>query len=54
MAAAGLCWQRPAGVDPLILAGAPVGVILATALCVNLRFVVFSAHATIHDAPAAA
>ncbi len=29
---------------PLILAGAPVGVIFATALCVNLRFVVFSAH----------
>ena len=29
---------------PLILAGAPVGVILATALCVNLRFVVFSVH----------
>jgi predicted branched-subunit amino acid permease len=29
---------------PLMLAGAPVWVILATALCVNLRFVVFSAH----------
>jgi predicted branched-subunit amino acid permease len=29
---------------PLILAGAPVWVILATACCVNLRFVVFSAH----------
>lgn len=29
---------------PLILAGAPVWVILATGLCVNLRFVVFSAH----------
>ncbi len=29
---------------PLILAGAPMWVILATALCVNLRFVVFSAH----------
>lgn len=29
---------------PLILAGAPIGVILATALCVNLRFVVFSVH----------
>ncbi len=29
---------------PLILAGAPVGVIFATALCVNLRFVVFSLH----------
>jgi predicted branched-subunit amino acid permease len=29
---------------PLIAAGAPVWVILATALCVNLRFVVFSAH----------
>ncbi len=29
---------------PLILAGAPVWVILATAMCVNLRFVVFSVH----------
>lgn len=29
---------------PLILAGAPMWVILATAFCVNLRFVVFSAH----------
>ena len=29
---------------PLILAGAPMWVILATAVCVNLRFVVFSAH----------
>lgn len=29
---------------PLILGGAPIGVILATALCVNLRFVVFSVH----------
>ena len=29
---------------PLIVAGAPVWVILAAALCVNLRFVVFSAH----------
>ena len=29
---------------PLLLAGAPVWVILATAFCVNLRFVVFSAH----------
>lgn len=29
---------------PLIAAGAPVAVILATAFCVNLRFVVFSAH----------
>ena len=29
---------------PLILAGAPMWVILATAACVNLRFVVFSAH----------
>lgn len=29
---------------PLILAGAPLGVIFATAMCVNLRFVVFSAH----------
>lgn len=29
---------------PLIAAGAPALVILATALCVNLRFVVFSAH----------
>lgn len=29
---------------PLILAGAPIWVILATAMCVNLRFVVFSVH----------
>ena len=29
---------------PLFIAGAPVWVILATAFCVNLRFVVFSAH----------
>jgi predicted branched-subunit amino acid permease len=29
---------------PLLLAGAPVWVILATGFCVNLRFVVFSAH----------
>lgn len=29
---------------PLIAAGAPMWVILATAICVNLRFVVFSAH----------
>ena len=29
---------------PLIAAGAPLWVILATAFCVNLRFVVFSAH----------
>jgi predicted branched-subunit amino acid permease len=29
---------------PLIVAGAPVWVILATGLCVNLRFVVFSLH----------
>ena len=29
---------------PLLLGGAPVWVIFATALCVNLRFVVFSAH----------
>ena len=29
---------------PLILAGAPIWVVLATALCVNLRFVVFSVH----------
>ena len=29
---------------PLISAGAPIWVILATAFCVNLRFVVFSAH----------
>lgn len=29
---------------PLIAAGAPMWVILATGLCVNLRFVVFSAH----------
>jgi predicted branched-subunit amino acid permease len=29
---------------PLLVAGAPVAVIWATALCVNLRFVVFCAH----------
>jgi predicted branched-subunit amino acid permease len=29
---------------PLIVAGAPVWVIMATAFCVNLRFVVFSLH----------
>jgi len=29
---------------PLMTAGAPVWVIMATAFCVNLRFVVFSAH----------
>ena len=29
---------------PLITAGAPIWVILATGFCVNLRFVVFSAH----------
>ncbi len=29
---------------PLIAAGAPIWVILATAFCVNLRFIVFSAH----------
>lgn len=29
---------------PLLIAGAPMWVILATATCVNLRFVVFSAH----------
>ncbi len=29
---------------PLMLAGAPIWVVLATALCVNLRFVVFSVH----------
>ena len=29
---------------PLIVASAPIWVILATAFCVNLRFVVFSAH----------
>ncbi len=29
---------------PLLLAGAPMWVILATSFCVNLRFVVFSAH----------
>ena len=33
---------------PLIAAGAPVLVILATAICVNLRFVVFSAHMRAH------
>jgi predicted branched-subunit amino acid permease len=31
-------------VIPLLAAGAPLWVILATAFCVNLRFVVFSAH----------
>jgi predicted branched-subunit amino acid permease len=29
---------------PLILSGAPIWVVLATAMCVNLRFVVFSVH----------
>ena len=29
---------------PLIAAGAPMWVVLATGFCVNLRFVVFSAH----------
>jgi predicted branched-subunit amino acid permease len=29
---------------PLLTAHAPIWVILATAFCVNLRFVVFSAH----------
>ena len=29
---------------PLLVAGAPAGVILATGFCVNLRFVVFSLH----------
>ena len=29
---------------PLLIAGAPMAVILATAFCVNLRFVVFSVH----------
>ncbi len=29
---------------PLILAGAPLWVVFATAMCVNLRFMVFSAH----------
>lgn len=29
---------------PLLMAGAPMWVVLATALCVNLRFMVFSAH----------
>ena len=29
---------------PLILAGAPLWVLLATAFCVNLRFVIYSAH----------
>ena len=33
---------------PLIVAGAPVWVILATAFCVNLRFVVFSLHLRPH------
>lgn len=33
---------------PLIVAGAPLGVILATAFCVNLRFVVFSLHLRPH------
>jgi predicted branched-subunit amino acid permease len=31
-------------VTPLMMAGAPIWVILATAACVNLRFVVFSIH----------
>ena len=29
---------------PLLVAGAPIWIIVATAFCVNLRFVVFSAH----------
>ena len=29
---------------PLIVAGAPLWVVLATAFCVNLRFVIYSAH----------
>ena len=29
---------------PLLVAGAPLWVILATAFCVNLRFVIYSAH----------
>ena len=29
---------------PLLIAGAPIGIILATGFCVNLRFVVFSLH----------
>jgi predicted branched-subunit amino acid permease len=29
---------------PLIVAGAPLWIVLATAFCVNLRFVIFSAH----------
>jgi len=29
---------------PLIVAGAPLGVLWATAFCVNLRFVIYSAH----------
>jgi hypothetical protein len=41
--AAGLCRQRAAGVLPLMAAGAPLWVVWATALCVNLRFVIFSA-----------
>ena len=35
-------WQM--AVTPLIVAGAPLWVIWATAFCVNLRFVVFSLH----------
>ncbi len=31
-------------VTPMLAAGAPFGVVLATAFCVNLRFVVFSMH----------
>ena len=31
-------------VTPMLVAGAPFGVVLATAFCVNLRFVVFSMH----------
>ena len=29
---------------PLIVAGAPLWVVFATAFCVNLRFVIYSAH----------
>jgi predicted branched-subunit amino acid permease len=40
---------------PLFAAGAPMWVILATALCVNLRFIVFSVHLrpyVVHQRPA--
>src|SRR5690606_38633074 len=33
---------------PLMLAGAPLWVVWVTALCVNLRFVIFSAQMRVH------